>query len=106
MRMTTTELCEAIALIAGAGDADDALDLSRRLAQDNAVGHAVAVRRTVKAGELDVTALLKVGDDIADEAARWGIWARGELLAVAREMAASGGDNVITRAGRQMASLF
>lgn len=105
--MPTAALCEEILMIAGAGDASDALDLSRRLVrEDRNPTRAIAVRRTVTRGELDRDALRRVGEGIAEDAARQGEWVWVEMRVVAREMVASGGDSVVTRAGRELLSLF
>jgi len=56
-------VCEEMELIAGAGDADDALDLMRRVARAGKTPLAVAIRRTVQGGQLDSEALLRLAEE-------------------------------------------
>lgn len=46
------ELTDEIELIAEAGDPEDALDLMRRLAREDQVQMAIAIRRTVLPGDV------------------------------------------------------
>ncbi|MFD0208909.1 hypothetical protein ACFVH9_07210 [Streptomyces hirsutus] len=94
---------EEIELIAGAGDADDALGLMRKLIRDGQTPWAVAVRRAVSNGVLDSEALLAAGEKIRQEVAEHYRQARRELRAATRDLIRHGGDNFITRAARQLA---
>ncbi|MGY3199736.1 hypothetical protein [Streptomyces sp. TE5632] len=101
--MDLTTLTKEIELIAGAGDAGDALDLMRRLVRGGRTEWAVAVRRSVTRGELDSEALLKAGETLRQQAAERHEKARRELMKATRDLIRHGGDNVITRAARQLA---
>ncbi|MFF4147172.1 hypothetical protein ACFY0A_38990 [Streptomyces sp. NPDC001698] len=102
--MLATAICEETELIAEIGDAEDALDLSRRLARENDVTRAVAVRRTVSSGVLDRAALRQLGLDIAEEATRQQLAAQRSFAAITRTMTA--GDDVLARAAREAMRLF
>lgn len=101
--MDLTTFTEEIELIAGAGDADDALDLMRRLLRSGQTGWAVAVRRGVSGGKLDAEALLESGRKAHRQAMEEGEQARRELRAATRDLIRHGGDNVITRGARELA---
>ncbi|MFB8347948.1 hypothetical protein [Streptomyces niveus] len=64
--MNATELIEEIQLIAEAGDAEDALDLSRRLIRKDSVKRAIDVRRTVSNGVINRDGLRKLAVQIAE----------------------------------------
>lgn len=101
--MDLTTFTEEIELIAGAGDADDALELMRRLLGSGQTGLAIAVRRGVKNGKLDAEALLASGRKAVEEALREAERARRELRAATRDLIRHGGDNIITRGARELA---
>ncbi|MER6979643.1 hypothetical protein [Streptomyces carpinensis] len=105
--MLATAICEEIELIAEAGDAEDALDLSRRLARETDTTRAVAVRRTVSKGQVDRAALRQLGLGIAEEVARSQLWAAREFRALTREMAADPiGASILARAAGEAGRLF
>jgi hypothetical protein len=101
--MDLTTFTEEIELIAGAGDADDALDLMRRLLASRQTGLAIAVRRGVKNGKLDAEALLASGRKAVTEAMQDAEQARRQLRAATRDLIRHGGDNIITRGARELA---
>ncbi|MFE4796211.1 hypothetical protein ACFRFL_14105 [Streptomyces sp. NPDC056708] len=86
--MKATELIEEIDLIVGAGDAEDALNLSRRLIRMNQVKWAVDVRRTVSGGLLSQDALRELAVQIAEYAAEQDMRMHSEWESLNRESAA------------------
>ncbi|MGJ3558905.1 hypothetical protein ACR6C2_07965 [Streptomyces sp. INA 01156] len=100
--MNFTTFTKEAKLIAGAGDADDALDLMRRLARAGETEWAVAVRRSVTRGELDGEALLKAVETLRQQAIERHEQNRRELRKATRDLIRHGGDNLITRAARQL----
>ncbi|NDK24675.1 hypothetical protein FSY75_09340 [Streptomyces sp. TR1341] len=94
---------EEIELIAGAGDADDALELMRRLLGSNQTVLAIAVRRGVMGGKLDAEALLASGRKAVEEATQEHERGRRQLRAATRDLIRHGGDNIITRAAGELA---
>ncbi|MFF4726353.1 hypothetical protein ACFY3M_13580 [Streptomyces mirabilis] len=101
--MDLTTLTEEIELIAGAGDADDALDLMRRLLRSGQTEWAIAVRRTVSGGKLDAEALMETGRTLGQRMMQHREQARRELRAATRDLIRHGGDNIITRGARELA---
>lgn len=88
MRIET--LIENIALVAEAGDAEDALDLSRQLIRKGNTKRAIDVRRTVTRGVLDRDALRKLAVTVAEDAARHQEFVRREMRSLGREARALG----------------
>jgi hypothetical protein len=101
--MDILTLTEEIELIAGAGDADDALDLMRRLLRAGQTQWAIAIRRTVSGGKLDAEALLETGETLRRRVAEEREKARRELMAATRDLIRHGGDNLITQGARELA---
>lgn len=101
--MDLTTLLEEIELIAGAGDADDALDLVRRLIRSERVAWAVEIRRSVTKGQLDAERLVAAGETIRQKAIAHREQARRDLLKATRALLRTGEDNVITRGARELA---
>lgn len=101
--MDIRALTEEIELIAGAGDAEDALDLMRRLVRGGQTEWAIAIRRTVTRGELDREALLETGKTLRRRVIEHREQTRRELLAATRDLIRHGGDNIITRGARELA---
>ncbi|MFF1834198.1 MULTISPECIES: hypothetical protein [unclassified Streptomyces] len=83
MRIET--LIEDITLVAEAGDAEDALDLSRQLIRKGNTKRAIDVRRTVVRGVLDRAALRKLAVTVAEDAAKHQRWVQAEWSSLARE---------------------
>jgi hypothetical protein len=92
-----------IELIAGAGDADDAMALMRRLLDSGQTKMAIAVRRGVKNGKLDAEALLASGRKTVEEGMQEDERARQRLRAASRDLIRHGGDNILTRAAGELA---
>ncbi|MFI2434670.1 hypothetical protein [Streptomyces sp. NPDC018693] len=101
--MDIRTLTEEIELIAGAGDADDALDLMRRLARSGQTEWAVAVRRTVSGGKLDAEALVETGKTLHRQMIERHEHNRRELAKATRDLIRHGGDNLLTRAAGELA---
>lgn len=64
--MNVVRIIEEIELIAEIGEADDALDLSRRLAGQDRTAWAIGIRRAVTRGVLDRDVLRTVAGQIAE----------------------------------------
>jgi hypothetical protein len=101
--MDLTTLLEEIELIAGAGDASDALDLVKRLTRSEQVAWACEIRRSVSKGELDAERLIAAGETIRQRAIQHREQARRDLMAATRTLLRTGGDNTITRGARELA---
>ncbi|MEU1852902.1 hypothetical protein ABZ499_27460 [Streptomyces sp. NPDC019990] len=101
--MFLTTLLDEIELIAGAGDADDALDLAKRLIRSNQVAWACEIRRSVSNGELDADRLIAAGENIRQKSMQDSEQARRDLRKATRDLLAVGGDNIITRSARELA---
>ncbi|MFC9604577.1 hypothetical protein ACFTTN_14100 [Streptomyces niveus] len=86
--MNATELIEEIQLIAEAGDAEDALDLSRRLIRKDSVKRAIDVRRTVSNGVIDRDGLRKLAVQIAEYEAEQSVRMLKAQQALIREIGA------------------
>lgn len=83
--MNPTQLIENIELIAGAGDTEDALDLSRQLIRTGNTKRAIDVRRTIVRGVLDREALAQLAVTVAEDNARHQQWAYAEMTTLARQ---------------------
>ncbi|MFJ5037974.1 hypothetical protein [Streptomyces parvulus] len=83
--MRTQALIDEITLIAEAGDASDALDLSRQLIRSGNTKRAIDVRRAVAKGVLDRDALRQLAVTIARDAASHQQWVQREIGSLARE---------------------
>ncbi|MYR54718.1 hypothetical protein GTY54_00135 [Streptomyces sp. SID625] len=101
--MDLATLTEEIELIAGAGDADDALDLVKRLTRTEQVTWACEIRRSVHKGQLDSERLVAAGETIRQRAIQHREQARRDLMAATRALLRGGGDNVFTRGARELA---
>ncbi|MEW2568360.1 hypothetical protein [Streptomyces sp. NPDC047070] len=83
--MRVQDLIEEVTLIAEAGDAEDALDLSRQLIRTGNTKRAIDVRRAVAKGVLDRDVLRKLAVTIAQDAAATQQWVQSEIRSLARE---------------------
>ncbi|MEV6738670.1 hypothetical protein AB0N14_17745 [Streptomyces sp. NPDC051104] len=83
--MSIQTLIEDITLVAEAGDADDALDLSRQLIRAGNTKRAIDVRRAVTKGVLDRDVLRRLAVTIAEDAAAHQRWVQTEMRSLARE---------------------
>ncbi|PWI15985.1 hypothetical protein DI272_18810 [Streptomyces sp. Act143] len=101
--MDLATLLEETELIAGAGDADDALDLVKRLIRSEQVAWACEIRRSVTKGQLDAERLIAAGEKIRREAIAHREQARRDLMAATRALLRGGEDNIITRGARELA---
>ncbi|WP_406178042.1 hypothetical protein [Streptomyces canus] len=79
--MNVKNLTEEIELIVEIGDAEDALDLARRLVRQGDSARAIDVRRTVARGILDRDALRAVAAGIAQAAYRATLFNWGAVTA-------------------------
>ncbi|QNT94919.1 hypothetical protein HEP81_04646 [Streptomyces griseofuscus] len=101
--MDITALTEEIELIAGAGDAGDALDLVKRLLRTEQVEWAIEIRRSVRKGELDHEKLIASGETLRQRVIQHREQARRDLMAATRALLRGGGDDVITRGALALA---
>ncbi|MDQ1018895.1 hypothetical protein [Streptomyces afghaniensis] len=104
--MDLTTFTEEIELIAGAGDADDALALMRRLLRGGQTAMAIAVRRGVVGGQLDAEALVESGRKFCQQAIEEGEQARRELRKATRDLVRHCGDTPLTRVARELARVI
>ncbi|WP_405961238.1 hypothetical protein OG235_36865 [Streptomyces sp. NBC_00024] len=101
--MDIRALTEEIELIAGAGDADDALGLMRALLASGQTQWAIEIRRAVSGGKLDREALIATGEKLGRQVIEHREQARRELRKATRDLVRNGGDNIITRGARELA---
>ncbi|WNI20381.1 hypothetical protein [Actinacidiphila sp. ITFR-21] len=77
--MNIKALIEEITLVAEAGDAEDALDLSRQLIRQGDVKRGIDVRRSVSKGALDRDFLRRLAVTVAEEAVAHQVWMQQEF---------------------------